>query len=98
MFEKIKAAWRRWLHRRLWPVEWQLERLRSQVQEDRRWMAHDPKVAAVCDRYLEMLRSDWENAAVEPVSWFRSRIGCDPHWGRTKAPMNNANAPQRSAV
>jgi hypothetical protein len=55
--------------------------LRQQILEDARWMAHDPKVAPVCERYARMAGKDWKNYAPENVSDFRRRIGCDPSYG-----------------
>jgi hypothetical protein len=56
----------------------QIYHLRLQVLEDQRWMAHDPKVSALCQRYLAMLADDWEKRSVRNVSDFRREIGCEP--------------------
>jgi hypothetical protein len=64
--------------------------LRQQILEDARWMAHDPKVAPVCERYARMAGKDWKNYAPENVSDFRRRIGCDPSYGVTTAPAPTA--------
>lgn len=79
MMEKLKAAWKNWRRKRRWHADLQLSYLRAQVTEDARWMAHDPKVSALCERYLAMLADDWEQRAVTNVSEFRRQIGCDPN-------------------
>lgn len=91
MFEKLKAAWKEWRRKREWNAELQLYHLRMQVMEDARWMAHDPKVSAICARYGDMLADDWEKRAVIPVRDFRRAIGCDP-WEK----LHNAAVSGRS--
>lgn len=78
MLEKLKAAWKEWRRKREWNAELQLYHLRNQLMEDSRWMAHDPKVSALCARYLDMAADDWEKRAVQNVRDFRRDIGCDP--------------------
>lgn len=85
MLEKLKSIWKKWRRKRKWNADLQLYHLRLQVTEDARWMAHDPKVSALCARYSDMLADDWEKRAVQPVSDFRRKIGCDP-WEK---PRNN---------
>lgn len=79
MFTKIAQAYQEWRRKRRWNAKLQLEYLRLQVMEDQRWMAHDPKVSTLCQRYLDMLADDWERRSVRNVSDFRREIGCDPH-------------------
>lgn len=76
---KIKAAIAAWQFKREWSVERQLERARVILREDHQWMAHDPKVAAVCQRHRDLLAIDWMNVPMPHVSDFRQQIGCDPH-------------------
>lgn len=68
-----------WRRKRKWPAEAQLLRMRSVVQEDQRWMAHNPIVMAITQRYLPLLADDWESKPLEDVSNFRERIGLSPH-------------------
>ncbi len=78
------AAWvARWRRKRRWPVEMQIEYLRALVNEDARWMAHDPIVSALCERYQAALLDDWESQPIEGVSNFRRRIGLEPRYGRS---------------
>ena len=79
MLKRLRAMYAAHKHRRQWPIELQLQWLRQQVQEDARWMAHDPKVKALTDRYLTMLAPDWMSQSVQEVGNFRIAIGCDPH-------------------
>ena len=88
IFGQIAQAWKEWCRKRRWNVELQLEHLRMQVMEDQRWMAHDPKVSALCQRYLDMLADDWEKRSVRAVSDFRREIGCDPHSRSLRANRN----------
>jgi hypothetical protein len=79
MLEKLKAAWKEWRRKRKWNAELQLYHLRVQVMQDARWMAHDPKVSAMCARYMDMLEDDWEKRPVRNVSDFRLALGLDPN-------------------
>ena len=83
MLKKLKGTWKEWRRKRKWSADLQLYLLRMQVMEDARWMAHDPKVSALCARYGDMLADDWEKRAVRPVNDFRREIGCDP-WEKPK--------------
>ena len=70
--------YRAWRQHRRWPAELQLYYLRGQVEEDARWMAHDPKIAALCQRYAGMLADDWMHQERQSTDNFRASIGCDP--------------------
>ena len=76
LLEKYRA----WRYKRLWTIERQLEHLRIIIQMDDRWMAHDPKVSAMTQRYLELLSPDWMKKQVEPTPELRKRLGCDPQY------------------
>lgn len=88
MLKRFKAWMEARRLRRLWPVEEQLRQLRIFVESDSRWMAHDPKVAALTERYLDMLAPDWYARPVQDVSRFRDAIGCNPHDKRPVAPVS----------
>ena len=77
--KRLFNAYKEWRRKRQWNAKLQLEYIKQQVVMDDRWMAHDPKVSAVCQRYLVMLADDWEKHSVMPVEEFRRSIGCDPH-------------------
>ena len=87
IFRKIAQAYKEWRRKRRWNAELQLDHLRLQVMEDWRWMAHDPKVSALCQRYLDMLAADWEKRSVRNVSDFRREIGCAPGTGNAYADL-----------
>jgi hypothetical protein len=72
---KTLCAWR---ERRFWK-RMQPGHLRNLIQEDSRWMAHDPIATALTERYLAALADDWQTCSFEPVSKLRSRLGLDPH-------------------
>lgn len=74
----LLERYRAWRHRRRWPVEMQLDMLRRMLAEDDRWMAHDPKVVALCERYSAVLAEDWMHRSHVSASEFRQRIGCVP--------------------
>lgn len=78
LIERFKA----WRRRRQWPIELQLEHIRVNVQTDSRWLANDPKAAAICQRYEDMLADDWMTRPVRNIADFRAEIGCDPHSNR----------------
>ncbi|ABM37589.1 hypothetical protein Pnap_2281 [Polaromonas naphthalenivorans CJ2] len=69
-----------WRNRRIWTVKQQVYELRIQVEEDARWMAHDPKIAALCERYAGMLSDNWMYTARLGVSNFRLSIDAEPSY------------------
>ena len=79
MLEKLKARFKEWRRKREWDAELQLYHLRVMVMQDNRWMAHNPIVSEVTDRYLRMLSDTWESQPQESVERFRERIGLCPH-------------------
>ena len=81
---RLFNAYKEWRRKRRWNAELQLEYLRQQVALDYRWMAHDPKIRGVCQRYLDMLADDWEKNPVMPVDEFRRSIDCAPHFPPVK--------------
>lgn len=72
------TAWRR---RRYWNSAKQLHWLKTTIEADRRWMAHDPVTRELTDRYLKMLVDEWEKVSIEDVRAFRSRVGLKPNGG-----------------
>ena len=89
MLEKLKARFKEWRRKREWNAELQLYHLRVMVMQDNRWMAHNPIVSEVTDRYLLMLSDTWESQPQESVERFRERIGLCPH-KRSNAPLNGS--------
>lgn len=79
MLEKLKARFKEWRRKREWNAELQLYHLRVAVMQDNRWMAHNPIVSELTDRYLRMLSDTWESQPQESVEQFRERIGLCPH-------------------
>lgn len=93
MLEKLKARFNEWRRKREWNAELQLHYLRIAVMQDNRWMAHNPIVSELTDRYLRMLSDHWESQPQESVERFRERIGLDPHKrSDSKASAENATA------
>ena len=76
--QRVVARFRRWRVRRRWPATEQIRWMRTHLIRDSQWLASDPKAAAICKRYLEMLSDDWQKVSVEGVSDFRDRIGSAP--------------------
>lgn len=85
MINWIRAKYRAWQLRRLWTPEVQLDYLKRQLEEDARWLAHDPKCAALCKRYRGMLADDWYRRPIQRVDVFRRQLGCDPHAANKEA-------------
>jgi hypothetical protein len=77
--EKLINRYNEWRRKRKWNAEEQLYHLRLIVQADNRWMAHNPIVSELTDRYLKVLGDRWESQDVESVDRFRERIGLSPH-------------------
>lgn len=78
MLNALKKRLSEWRRKRDFPPEMQLQMLRDVVDCDNRWMAHNPIVKELTNRYLSMLAGGWESREVEDVSAFRRRIGLDP--------------------
>lgn len=81
MLNKLIARFKMWRRNRKWNAELQLYHLRIMMLSDARWMAHNPIVQELTERYLKMLSDDWEKQPQEDVSQFRTRIGLNPHRG-----------------
>jgi hypothetical protein len=96
MLEKLKARFKEWRRKRLWNEKEQLYHLRVMVMADNRWMAHNPIVSELTDRYLRMLSDTWEIQPQESVERFRERIGLDPH-KRSNAELRGATRLYRGA-
>lgn len=79
MLKLIAGYFKARMLRHQWPTSQQLDQLRNVILADSRWMSHDPKVAALTERYLDLLQPDWYARVVVPVHIFRKKIGCDPH-------------------
>lgn len=68
----------RWRARRYWTAERQLENLRTMVQGDSQWLAHDPVADAMTTRYLAALAPDWYSKVHASHGDFRREIGLEP--------------------
>lgn len=82
MIKWLKEWNRRRLNRKWWGPEQQLEYLRTIVQLDHRWLAHDKTADALTERYLKLLSPEWHKESIEDVAAFRARIGLDPHYNK----------------
>lgn len=83
----LLQRYREWRWNRRWPAKKQLERLQIQLEQDILWMAHDPKVVALCKRYADMLASDWMDRPVENVITFWRSIS-NLHSTKPKPPLS----------
>jgi hypothetical protein len=86
MIERFKQRIREWRRKRKWNAKLQLYYLRIAMLSDARWMAHNPIVSELTDRYLRMLADDWESQPQEEVSQLRDRIGLNPHQREIRTP------------
>jgi hypothetical protein len=86
MLNDLLAAIRNWRRKRRWNASLQMYHLRITVQQDARWLAHDPVASALCERYAAMLADDWESRSSEDISRFRSRLGLEPTRKRVQMP------------
>lgn len=90
MINKLKTILKEWRRKQIWSPDKQLYELRIQVQEDSRWLAHDPVARELTERYLRMLDDRWESQPREFIWKFRERIGLDPH-KRSNAELRRAH-------
>jgi len=74
-FKQWFSKWRRELYWNRWR---RIQYVRTQLSVDQRWMASDPVVAALTERYLAMLSDDWYNIPHEETAMLRSRLELVP--------------------
>ena len=75
MMKQLKAWLKARRLRQMWPVEEQLRRLQVAIKADSNNMGHDPKIAALTERYLDMLSPDWYQRSVMDARAFCNSIG-----------------------
>lgn len=75
LFEWYKA----WRKRRYWKAR-HLEFLRAMIDDDYRWLAHEPLARKLADRYKRAASNNWYTLSHEPISDFRTRLGLDPDY------------------
>lgn len=76
-----------WFHKRTLnktrTAEKHVAHIRDVINEDVRWLSHDPKLAALIERYLDLTTPDWYSKTVMDVSKFRKSIDSDPAYRPT---------------
>lgn len=75
---RLAEGWRAWRRRRYWTSERQLDYLRTLLQADHRWLAHDKTADALTTRYLAALAPDWYSRVHADACCFRREIGLEP--------------------
>ena len=75
LIERYKA----WRKRRRWKAL-HLEFLKNMINDDYRWLAHDPVARKLTERYERATSSNWYEIEHESVSDFRTRSGLDPDY------------------
>lgn len=88
---ELIRRFRAWQNRRYWQAH-QMEHLRLMLQEDGRWMAHNPIAAALTDRYLAATAEDWYQQVFVHSGHLREQLGLDPHAEREHARAQTASA------
>lgn len=88
---ELIRRFRAWQNRRYWQAH-QMEHLRLMLQEDGRWMAHNPIAAALTDRYLAATAEDWYQQVFVHSGHLREQLGLDPHAEREHARVQTASA------
>ena len=77
--DNVRKWWNKRNAGKRWPTSDQIRWLRTHAIDDRQWLSHDPVAFAILNRYVKMLRPDWQTVTVERISDFRDRIGLNPH-------------------
>ncbi|WP_234197098.1 hypothetical protein [Pseudacidovorax sp. NFM-22] len=88
---ELIRRFRAWQNRRYWQAH-QMEHLRLMLQEDGRWMAHNPIAATLTDRYLAATAEDWYQQVFVHSGHLREQLGLDPHAEREHARVQTASA------
>lgn len=57
LYKQLFIKYMRWKLKRKWTPELQLENLIIVLIEDNRWLANDPTISALTDKYLDLLRN-----------------------------------------
>ena len=78
VFEKCRD----WQIRRYWHKR-QIEHLRTMLEADNRWMAHDKTANALTQRYLGAISPDWYTRVFEDTPDLRRRLGIVPSYRHT---------------
>jgi hypothetical protein len=64
----------------LWQLENQITHLRLMIQNDHRWLAHNPVADALTARYLAALDPDWTSKVHHDSAVFRRENGLEPDY------------------
>jgi type II secretory pathway pseudopilin PulG len=75
----IKAWWNERRRKQQWNERLQLSVLRLQLDEDGRWLGHDPVARALIKRYQQLASDTWEKESIRDIAAFRREIGLDPN-------------------
>lgn len=75
----LQERYKLWKKRRFWKYR-QQEHLMSLLMQDEHWMANNPIVATLTNRYIRALGIDWYADYFEDSSKLRTRLGLDPNY------------------
>jgi hypothetical protein len=94
LYSKILAYIKYKKQRWYWSDSRQLYWIKSTIQDDLRWLAHDPIARTLCERYLSMLVEEWEHVSVPHVSQLRQELGITPKRQAYEQPEWKSQIPQ----
>lgn len=76
----LQERYKLWKKRRFWAKR-QTEHLLIMLSQDQRWMASNPIVAALTERYIRALGVDWYKEMFESSDKLRTKLKLDPVYG-----------------
>lgn len=65
--------------RRLRDLEGRIDELETTLQQDHRWLAHDPVSRELTMRYLALTRDGWASYAPKHIHELRNELGLHPY-------------------
>lgn len=82
-FKKWRKARELRAKQKYWDAH-KLEHLRTMLQSDNRWLAHDPVASALTDRYLAALSDDWYAKVHESSYDLRVKLNLEPEYNQKR--------------
>ena len=83
MIKFLKSWFQKRKVKNTWTAEKHVQHIREVMSEDTQWLSHDPKLAALIERYLDITTPYWHSKTVVDASKFLSSINCDPTYRST---------------
>ena len=80
----LQDRYKLWKKRRFWNIHRQHEHLVTMLKSDNRWMAGNPIVDYLTERYLKALDIDWYTHGFQSSDKVRVKLGLEPNYSRSE--------------